>query len=113
MNKRTRKGKAPDQEMPTQATQAPELKLIPPESIQYGDTTTRVGGTVYRALSCILARASGAGVSVKALEKAVWGAERIVAPETLRGVIFRANQLLKAFGHPRRVMLSEDRVLFE
>lgn len=90
-----------------------ELSLEPPESIRCGDNIVRCGGTVYRAVKCVLARAGELRkVSLAEFCPAVWG-WREVQNETVRSLIWRANQILKELGEPRRLMLCGDAVLFE
>jgi hypothetical protein len=84
-----------------------ELKLSPPDSVVFRGERVRCGGTVYRAVKCLLARAGGA--TVKQLSAAVWGAEPN-SPETIRTLLWRTNNLLKGMGCSYRAMLDGGRV---
>lgn len=89
--------------------EASELELVPPESIRLGANTVRCGGTVYRAVKCVL-NADG-GRSLRAFCRDVWGREvSQVKRETIRSAVHRANKLLEGLAYHRRLLLDGDRV---
>jgi hypothetical protein len=79
----------------------PVLKLRYPETLVCGEHSVRVGGATFRALSRLLrARPDARGnrrVKLGAFVKAVWG-ERVPPDATLRGLVFRVNELLRGIG---------------
>lgn len=85
--------------------------LRPPEYVEYAGQSVRCGGAVYRALQCLLRCASGR-VTVARFQVAVWGRGRTVPPETLRGVVWRVNNLMKGLGCPLRAGLDDGQILF-
>jgi hypothetical protein len=88
-----------------------EIQLQPPCWVRYGNKSLRAGPTVYHALRALLA-AGAAGVELPKFCESVWG----VIPEhaeTIRGVVWRLNELLKELGCLRRAMMDHDRVVLD
>ena len=85
-----------------------EIRLIAPDALECGPNRVRVGGCVWRALKCVLGRASGR-VPVETFARAVWG-KVPEKNETLRSVIWRVNNTLKGLGHPKRLVLDGEAV---
>lgn len=92
---------------------APTLELLPPQTVKYGPERVRTGGQMWRGLKRLLAVQAGAGgvrrVSVRAWAKAVWGTEKVNPKgSTLRGLIWRTNELLGGLKCPLTVSKRTD-----
>ena len=100
--------------MPVTKNLVPTLELIAPDTLRFGAERVRVGGATYRGLQRLLGvrlRPDGVRrVRLAAWSRAVWGdTARPVNASTLRGLIFRVNDLLGGMGCPLTVSkVSED-----
>ncbi len=84
------------------------LKLEAPEHVRYGEIAYRCGASVYR---CLAALSGGREVTLAKFCAAVWGSERSEQlPVTVRGVIWRANNVLRGIGCPSRILLDDGKV---
>lgn len=90
------------------------LEVVAPDTVRYGAEKVRTGGQMYRALKRLLATKPDARgvrrVGLAAWTRAVWGDHRpTVNASTLRGLLFRTNELLGGIGCPLTVSKrSED-----
>jgi hypothetical protein len=94
-------------------TVTPHLEFLPPETVRFGSEKVRTGGQMWRGLKRLLHVQPGATgvrrVSLAAWVRAVWGEDRgPVRPSTLRGLVFRTNELLGALGCPATLSKRAD-----
>jgi hypothetical protein len=82
------------------------LKLVPPEMLEVGGEKIRIGGGMYRALARLLAVRAGANgerrVKLATFVRAVWG-DRDPPDATLRGLLFRINEMFRGLGSQHQV----------
>lgn len=88
------------------------LKLVPPETLEVGERRLRIGGAMYRGLARLLAAKGGARgerrVKLATFVRAVWG-ERVPPDATVRGLLFRINEVFRGLSAQHQVGKVEVR----